>query len=162
MHLNGGFLLRQGDGEWKRVPNALMQNGMVALLGMIFQAATGVINSGGNWWLGLRDGNYSVTDTLASITGEPSLTTGYARKALVRSAAGWPTIELINGNGHVRSLSAGFTAAGSASYTASRMFLTSASAGTVGTLFSVSALFPQAITVNTGAPLVAKYDLWMD
>ena len=160
MPASGRFILYPED-EKRRliVPNMLNQEGMGALLAMLFQDAQGVIAGGGNFYIGLKDINASPTDTLATITGEPS-GNGYARQPVVRSAVGWPVTNLINGSGMITSLVVNFTASGGNWSTVSRLFLCSVASG-VGLLFAESASFTP-ITVTDGQTLPAQYEFFLN
>ena len=159
--LMGGYRIWQPGCEPIRVPNALIEDGFVTLLKMLFQGDNSVIAGGGNFYIGLRDNNYSVLDTLASITGEPTADVTYARQAVTRDAIGFPTVELLTGDGHVRSKVVEFQSLGTYPVTVQRMFLASTLDNT-GKLFSTSASFPNPVTVTSANPLFAQFDLFLN
>jgi len=100
-------------------------------------------------------------DTLVSITTEPTVTFGYARKVVERNSTGWPTIDEVNGQKRATSKVLTFTASGgdfSASFT--RAFLCSVSTGTVGNLFSYSGPLTVPIAILDGESFAMQYELY--
>lgn len=164
MRLRGQYTIWMPNKEKIVVPNALVVDGFISLLKMLWQGDTSLIAGGGNFWVGLKDSIASPADTLATLTGEPGAgDVNYTRKAVTRDSSGWPTVEVVNNNGHVRSLVVTFTALTSNWVTTvQRCFLCSISAGTGGKLFSESAPFPAGVLLAAGQSLPVQYDLWLD
>lgn len=145
------------------IPNLVTNQGEEAFLKMIFRGATDPIAPGGNFYVGLCSDTPTETMTLADIVNEVSETNGYARQAITRDAAGWPTIESVNGA--FRAVSAVFTFAavgGPFDKSFDRLFLCSADSGTDGTLFSFSGRLPQPISLQVANSFPAVYRLYLD
>ena len=91
------------------ISNLITDEGEVEFLKMLMQNVT-AIAGGANWYIGMLDETPAESLTLAGITTEPTVTNGYARKAVVRSAVGWPTVAVIGGHNCITSLAVTFTA----------------------------------------------------
>lgn len=142
--------------------NTIVDEGADAFLKMMLKADTSIVAGGANFYLGLCDKAPDKSDTLADITGEPTVAFGYARKAIERNATGFPTFDTVNGVPRGLSKTVTFTAAGGNFDSAFRQaFLTSASSGTVGTLFAYSGLLPDTVQLDDGDSLSVKYELFL-
>ena len=145
------------------LPNTLTDEGESEFLKMIFQADVATIAAGGNWYVGLTQVTPTDALLLADVAAaEPTVANGYARQALTRDATGWPTVSQVNGETSIRSAVITFTAAGGDFDAAiTRMFLTDAASGSVGTLFNISAGLATAITLQDGNSLPLQYEGYM-
>ena len=124
--------------------------GEEAFLKMLFQDVT-VVAGGANFYLGVCNQTPVKSDTLADISTEPSAAGGYARIALTRNATDFPTVGQVDGESRILSILKTFTATGadfSTSFT--RLFLTDAASGSVGTLFAYSGAYSSAIQLLNG------------
>lgn len=156
---NGRFRFILPDKTKLIVPNAVVSEGKEAYLKMLMQGNNVIVAAGANFYMGLCA---AVAATLADIATEPTVTNGYARSAIIRSAVGWPTIEEVAGQWMAQSTTETFTASGGAfSTTFTRAFLCSVSAGTGGILFAMSAALPSAITLGDGQSFSAAYELFL-
>lgn len=144
------------------IPNRVVDEGEEEFLKMIFQDVT-TIAGGANWYVGLCNQTPAETDTLASISTEPSGAGGYARQALVRSNVGWPTIGVAGGHKYIESATVTFSASGADfSVAFTRFFLCSPASGTSGKLYSFSGALTAALLIADGQSYAAKYRLYMD
>ena len=159
--LKGAYRLYPGTDKEIIVPNAIQLDGLVALLAMMLQGDTSVVAPGANFYIGLCQAG-DITKTLANLAGEPTSTGGYARQPVARNAGGWPTVELLNGNGHARSALVTFSCTGANfSGAVTNAFLASTLNNT-GKLFSLSAAFPSAIQLTPGQTLPLQFDLFLN
>ncbi len=143
------------------IPNLIPDGGKDEFYKMIFQDVT-AIAGGANWYIGLCDQTPAAANLLTDITTEPSGAGGYSRKAVVRSAVGWPTISTINSRRAITSLAVTFTAAGADfSRVFSRMFLTDQSSGTAGKLYSISGPQTPAVLITDGASVQLQYRFYL-
>lgn len=144
------------------VPNLITDEGEESFLKQILRADVTDVSAGGNWYLGLCEETPGETDTLASITTEPTSAGGYARQAFTRDATGVPTIELVNDAFRGVSITLTFAASGADfSRSIQRAFLCNVASGTAGILYSYSGLLPNAITILNGADIQVKYELFL-
>ena len=144
------------------VPNLITDEGEESFLKQILQADVVDVSAGGNWFLGLCQETPGETDTLASITTEPTSAGGYARQPFARNSTGVPTIEQVNDAFRGVSLELTFAASGADfSRSIQRAFLCNVVSGTAGILYSYSGLLPNAITILNGADIAVKYELFL-
>lgn len=145
------------------VPNTIPNEGEDEYLKMIMRADVSTVASGGNFYLGLCDQLPLETDQLADVTSEPTIGTGgYARQIITRDAAGWPTLDRIDGVGVIRSTVETFTAAGADFDAAiSRAFLCNVASG-AGILLSYSGALTTPITVVDGSSINVQYEFFLD
>lgn len=164
--LRGQF--RIWDPKWPTrslqiVPNTVVDEGEEAFLKMMLQASNADVSAGGNFYAGLCSGSAADTLTLATLSGEPTATNGYARQAIERNGTGWPTIGTVNGAFRGLSKQVTFAASGgdfSASYT--RLFLCNVSSGTSGLLFAISGALSVAELITDGNSRAVQYELFLD
>jgi len=95
--------------------NTVPQVGAQRMLRMIARADVTDITAGGNWYVGLCDQVPVINDELSDVTSELTSAGGYARKAITRNAAGWPTEEYLNTIATILSTTVTFSAGISAS-----------------------------------------------
>lgn len=159
--MRGQFVLWPEEDRQIIVPNNLLDQGEEAFLKMIAQDAQGDVAAAANFYVGLMGDTFAEDTTLATLAGEPAVANGYARKAVARTAGGWPTVGVVNGLWRIASGTLTWTGAGgSFSAAIRRAFLCNAAAGTVGKIFSVSGAFPSAITVLDAMALPLRYELF--
>ena len=159
--MEGEYLIWLPDGTELVIPNLIPDGGKDEFYKMIFQNVT-AIAGGANWYIGMCDQLPAAANVLTDITTEPTVTFGYARKAVVRSAVGWPTISAVNGRRAITSLAVTWTAAGGPfSRTFSRLFLTDQAAGTVGKLYSLSGAITVPLVVLDTQSVLASYRLYI-
>lgn len=135
--------------------------GEEALLKMLFQGDDTIVAAGGNFYLGLCNQTPSKNDNLIDITTEPSVANGYARKPIVRSAVGFPTIEQVNNETRILSLVVTFTASGgdfSSSFT--RAFLTDAASGSTGVILAYSGAYDTPILLTDGQSQQMRFEFY--
>ena len=144
------------------LPNRVTDEGEQEYLKMIFQNVS-AIAGGGNFYVGLCDQTPAEADLLSDISTEPGATGGYARKAILRSAAGWPTLTVVNGHTVLRSATITFAASGAAFDAAiSRAFLTDQASGTGGKLYAYTGPLSAALTVPDGQNFQMQYEVFLD
>jgi len=158
--VRGQFILTNNrTGEKQIVPNTLVGEGADALLGTLFNT-----KPLGTFYMGLCNQVPDNADALGDITTEPTIGIGaYARGVLARNLTDWPTIDTQNGETFVTSKTIVFTASGAdfdAPFT--RLFISSAATGFVGTLFSYSAALASEITLADGDSYSAQYQMFMN
>lgn len=139
----------------------LTYEGEEALLKMLFQGDNTIVAAGADFYLGLCNQIPVKGDVMADISTEPTVTNGYARKAIVRSAIGFPTIEQVNNETRIVSIVLDFAAAGgdfSASFT--RAFLCTDAAGLAGTLFAYSGAYSSPILLADGQNQQLKFEFY--
>jgi len=161
--MRGQYILNP-DGTCPEVlPNTVPNEGEVAFLKMLLRGDASFVVSGGNFYVGLTD--VSPVDSLTlsgAAAGEPTSQGGYARQAITRDTAGWPTLRSVNGENSIRSAPATFSASGADfSKSITRAFLTDTLSGTSGTLFSISAALASGQTVTDGNTLPISYELYL-
>ena len=144
------------------IPNRVTDEGEEEYLKMIFQNVS-AIAGGANWYIGLCNQLPAEADILSSISTEPTVTNGYARQSLVRSAVGWPTITVINGHKVIRSATVTFTASGGSFDAAfTRAFLTDQASGTVGKLYAYSGALTAAVILADTQSFQMQYECFLD
>ncbi len=126
-------LAARADQPW--TPNALADEGEQDMLSVYFRAGTAPTN----FYVGLVNDTPVDTDTLATITGEPS-GNGYARQLIERNSTGWPTLALDSGDYRAVSTEETFTASGGSIGPVTYAFLTTVVSGTSGLLIAYAAL----------------------
>lgn len=145
------------------LPNTVVGEGEAAFLKMLMRDDQTIVAGAANFYVGLCGNIFTETSTLASLAGEPTVTNGYARQAVLRSAAGWPTQDTVNATARIRSAVINFTASGGDFSTSIwRAFLCSVASGTAGILFAVSAPLPSALLITSGVTLPVQYDLYLE
>lgn len=145
-----------------RLPNILVEEGEQSFLKMIARADVADVAAGGNFFIGLSGVAITPTDTLATLSGEPGVVNGYAREAVTRNSAGWPSLSQVNGLWRIATSTISFNASGGDfDANISRAFLCNVSSGSAGLLFAVSAalLTPLTITV-ANSPFDVVYELF--
>lgn len=143
------------------LPNTIPNEGEEALLKMAYQGDNVILPAGNNFYIGLCNQVPTETDTLASITSEPTVTNGYARQPVARSAVGWPTINLVNNVKQIVSQQVTFTAAGGPFSTSfSRAFLCNVASGSSGVLFAYSAALSSPILLQDTESFPMTYEVF--
>lgn len=157
--MRGGFWLPERK---LFVPNILVEEGRTSFMKMIMQGNNIDLPAGNNFFVGLcGETGVDAQATLVSISDELSTINGYARQPFARSAAGVPTLDVVNGQAHTRSAIVTFTASGgdfSGPY--SRFFVCNVVSGTSGILYSFSAQIVPAIIITNGNSEQIQYDLY--
>lgn len=144
------------------IPNLITDEGEESFLKMIMQADVIDVSAGGNFFLGLCQETPGETDTLASMTTEPTSAGGYARQSFARNTTGVPTVEQVNDAYRAISLTLTFTASGADfSRAIQRAFLCNVASGASGILFSYSGLLPNPLTILDGESFPVKYELFL-
>ena len=123
--------------------NALADEGEQAMLDVFFRAGTAPTN----FYVGLVNDTPVDTDTLSTITGEPS-GNGYARQLIERNSTGWPTLALDSGDYRAVSSVETFTASGGSIGPVTYSFLTTVVSGTSGLLIAYNALSTSRTLAN--------------
>lgn len=160
--IHGQFRFFPGTKREIVVPNLITDEGEKSFLKMIMQADVIDVTAGGNFFLGLSEETPGETDTLATITTEPTSAGGYARQSFARNLTGVPTVEIINDAHRAVSLLLTFAAVGADfSRSIQRAFLTNILSGTAGLLFSYSGLLPNPITILNGNDIQVKFELFL-
>lgn len=145
------------------IPNVVTQEGAQLIWEMAFRGSDSEVAEGGNFYLGLTGESYTPdsTHTMADLADEPSSTGSYARQAITRDAAGWPTVDISGGLARARSEEVDFTAVTDPYDRAiSRLFLCTSASGSSGKLISVSAPFPEARTISPGSALSVAFQMY--
>lgn len=143
------------------LPNLIVDEGKDEFYKMIFQNVSAIAGAA-NWFIGLCDQVPAASTLLPAITTEPTVTFGYSRKAVVRSAVGWPTLSTINSRRAITSLSVTWTAAGGPfSRAFSRPFLTDQTAGTVGKLYSLAGPRTVSLTLLDTQSMQIAYRVYL-
>lgn len=150
IHLNSGLIL----------PNTLMNLGAELLLKMLFQGEA--IGGGGNFYVGLCGDVFTGKGMdLTDISGEPTVTNGYARITLAINSTDWPNPVTTNDVTRIASKTITFTGSGGAFSTSiSRMFLCNVASGTAGTLFALSAALDVPLLVLDGVGEDFNYEFF--
>lgn len=130
--------------------NALADEGEYAFLDIYLRGAT----PPAGFYIRLYNDTPVETDTLSTLTGEPS-GNGYAAIAVERSNTGWPTLALDSGDYMATSKEVTFTAAGGSIGPVTYVALATSSDNT-GKLISYAAL-SQSRTLATGESLKITY-----
>lgn len=161
MKLNGRFILFPGTSQELILPNTIVDEGEDALFAMALQANNTIVAGAGNFFIGLcGDDGVAEDAVIADLLGEPSVVNGYARQAVIRSAAGW-TIDRVAGYSRARSATVNFIGSGGNFDKAiTRAFLCSVSAGSAGTLFSVSHRLTTSKTILDAETYPVAYELY--
>lgn len=161
--MRGQFTLFPGTPYEYVLPNTIVDEGEKLLLDMMFRGNVSDVALDGNFYIGLCGNGFDETTTLATLVGEPAVSNGYARQPVPRSSVGWPTLDLVNGTGHVRSQQVIFSASGGDFSTAiTRAFLCTVDSGTSGKLISISAGLPTSMLITSGSGLPVAYDLYLN
>lgn len=159
----GRFIFAAGTADEQIINNTLTREGENALLQILFQGNnTIVVGTTGNFYLGLCGDVFTLDTTLATLGGEPTVTAGYARQAILRSAAGWPTLVQLNGVWMARSTFVTFTPTGAGfNVPIQRAFICTAASGSAGKLIAVSGPLaaPLALPVGVGYPV--EYEFYL-
>lgn len=158
--LGGFFTLFAGTANEIILPNNISNEGKLVLLQQSLQDNQSLIAAGGNYYIGLGSFTFSATAGLADIT-ELAVANGYARKAVLRSAAGWPVTQQVQNAWAMTSAEVTFTASGGSIGPFNRMFLCSGSSGTGGKLIAVSSALATPITLTATQAMPATYTLYL-
>lgn len=144
------------------LPNIVTKEGEDAFLKMVFRNDDTIVAAGANFYFGLCNQTPGDTDTLATITTEPTAGVGgYARLPAIRTAVGWPTISVVNGRTKIETLLMNFAAVGADfDQQVSRLFMCNVLAGTAGILFAYSAPLDAPITILNGADIDVVYEFF--
>lgn len=126
-HRRNGEIIWQSD--W--IENALTDEGEEAILNTFFAKT---VSPPTNFYIGMVNDTPAETDTLASLTGEPS-TGGYARKVVTFSAAA-----IDAGDYQAQSTTVNFAPSGASIGPVTHQFLTDVVSGTSGLLIAYVAL----------------------
>lgn len=141
------------------MPNLITDEGLADMLKAWLQDVATVAGAA-NYYIGMCDQTPAAGDGIANITSEPSAAGGYARQAIPRSAAGWPTFTTVNGYPAIRSTTETFTASGADFDKAfTRLFLTDAVGGGATKLLSYSGALTTALIVPNGQSFQAQYEI---
>ena len=142
----------QGNVLWSETAtNNLADGGENMFLDVALRAGTAPTN----FYIALYNYTPVETDTLSTLTGEPS-TNGYARSLVERSATSWPTLALDSGDYRATSSTETFTASGGSWGPVTYATLVTASSGTSGILVSYAALSTSR-TLASGESLQITY-----
>jgi len=141
--------------KWQETDhNALADEGEQYFLDVALRGVTAASNT----YLRLFNDTPAETDSISSLTGEPS-GFGYTAKTLVSSAVGWPTLALDSGDYQATSAVQTFTASGGAIGPVTYIVLTTSSDSS-GKLLSYAALSTSR-TLTDGDSLQVTYRLKM-
>lgn len=132
-------------------PNALADEGEQSMLDVYLRGATAPTA----FYIALYNDTPGDTDTLASLTGEPS-GNGYSRQLVERSGTGWPTLALDSGDFRAVSSTETFTASGGSIGPVTYACLVTAASGTSGLLIAYNALSTSR-TLASGESLDVTY-----
>ena len=147
------------------LPNRVTDEGEQAYLKMLFRDDTEVAG-GADFYVGLCNQTPNETDVLTDISTEPDDSAygfGYAREPISRDLAGWPTLTTVNGHTVMRSETIEFTAyGGDFSEAFTRAFMTSASTGTSGVLYSYSGALVEELLIENGDTFSMQYEVYFD
>ncbi len=130
--------------------NALADEGEQLFLDVVLRGATAPANT----YLRLYNDTPAETDTLSTLTGEPS-GSGYSAQALTSNATGWPALALDSGDYMAASATKTFTAAGGTIGPVTYLVLATTSDNT-GKLVSYAPLSTSR-TLNDGDSLQVTY-----
>lgn len=164
MKIYGVFTIFSPKGKiLQRLKNTVVNEGEAAFLKMLMRDDQTIVAGGDNFYIGLCGQNFSETTTLATLVGEPTTTSGYARQPVARSTAGWPTQDSVNNIARIRSAVVNFTASGGDFSTSIyRCFICNVVSGTAGTLFAVSAELSTPKQIVDGETFPVQYDLYAE
>jgi hypothetical protein len=137
--------------EWD-TQNALADEGESVFLDCTLRATTCPTT----FYLRLYNDTPVETDTLATLTGEPS-TNGYAVQEITRNSSGWPTLALDSGDYQATSSTETFSASGG-SWGPVTYAVLATSSDTSGKLIAYTALSTSR-TLATGESLQVTYRL---
>lgn len=160
--LKGRYTLFPNSPKQEIVENNIVWQGRQSFLQMLVQAISTDVGVGGNYYVGLC--GYSVTAdmSLANLVGEPTIgTNGYQRIAIPRNPTGWPTVDRVNGISRAVSRTSTFAASGGAIGPFRRLFLTNASSGSSGVLYSISGPFDADRSISAGETLPIDFELYL-
>jgi len=139
----------------------LTQEGAEDFGAILVQGDNIIVPAAGNFFVGVCDQVPAFSDTLASITTEPTSAGGYARLALTRDATGWPTIDLVNGEIRWLSKVLNFAASGADFSTAfTRLFLCNVASGTSGKLFAYTGAYSSEILLLDGQDKDVRFEIY--
>ena len=143
-----------GKLKWKELdrPNNLADEGEYMFLDVTLRAGS----APSNYYLRLFNDTPVETDTIGSLTGEPS-GNGYTAQTVARNTTGWPTLALDSGDYMATSATETFTASGAGWGPVIYCCLTSSSDSS-GKLVSYVAL-SQSRTLASGESLQVTYKL---
>jgi hypothetical protein len=138
----------------------IVDEGEELFLRILFQGDETVPVTDGNYYLGLCNNAIDEAQTLADVV-EPK-GNGYARQALSRSAAGFPSV-VKSGNGFtITSKIVNFRAdGGDFDIEVNRLFLCTSETGTAGKLLSYSAAMFTPIKLKQGASIPVSYVVYL-
>lgn len=95
--------------KWTDVAhNSLTNEGQYLFLDVVLRGGTAATQ----FYVRLFNDTPVITDTISTLTGEPSGTYGYAAQLIEKSATGWPTLALDSGNQQATSSVETITASG--------------------------------------------------
>lgn len=141
--------------KWQETAhNALADEGEQYFLGVGLRGTTMAANT----YLRLFNDTPAETDTLSTLTGEPS-GSGYSAQTLSSDATGWPTLGLDSGDYQATSATKTFTASGGTIGPVTYLVLATSTDGT-GKLLSYAALSTSR-TLSDGDSLNVTYKLKM-
>lgn len=142
----------QGEEIWRDTAvNNLADEGEFMFLDVTLRNGTAATN----FYLALYNDTPTETDTMATLTGEPS-TNNYSRQLIERSATGWPTLALDSGDEMATSSVETFSASGGSWGPVTYVCLVTTISGTAGKLVSYAAL-SQSRTLASGESLQVTY-----
>lgn len=144
----------QGNLKWEELnlKNNLADEGEYMFLDVVLRAGS----APSNYYLRLFNDTPAETDTLGSLTGEPT-SYGYAAQTVERNTTGWPTLALDSGDYRATSSTETFTASGG-SWGPVTYCVLATSTDNSGKLVSYVAL-SQSRTLASGESLQVTYRL---
>lgn len=144
---------RDGNIKWQETTeNGLADEGEQLFLDCVLRATSCPTT----FFLRLYNDTPTETDTLSTLTGEPS-TNGYAAQELTRNSSGWPTLALDSGDYQATSATVTFSASGGSWGPVTYAVLATTSNNT-GRLVSFTALSTSR-TLASGESLQVTYRL---
>jgi hypothetical protein len=145
---------RHGNLKWEELnrQNTLADEGEYMFLDVVLRNGT----TPSNFYLRLFNDTPAETDTLGSLTGEPT-SYGYAAQTVERNTTGWPTLELDSGDYRATSSTETFSASGG-SWGPVTYCVLATSTDSSGKLVSYVAL-SQSRTLQSGESLQVTYRL---
>ncbi len=105
-HIRNGKIIYQ-----EQTKNILVDEGEKAIGEVFFRDKAAIYIPSDTFYIGLYRGSVSESTTLSTIPNEPS-GNGYGRESIERSAVGWPTVELHEGDWRWVSKQVSITASG--------------------------------------------------
>lgn len=144
--------------EEKNIPNLLHVGGETQILNALFLGgSTSNAYIPTTYYMGLDNRlTLSATDTLSTLSGEPTAGVGYARFGV--SATGGFTIETSGTTVLAKTPILTFSATGSSWGPVKNIFLTNVGSGTSGVLYSSVAL-SNAVTVTAGNSITLRFSM---